>query len=165
MLSKAERVILANQYEIMKALDSEASDYYESKIAILRGGYSRYYGEILDTVDDDFPEEISDEVVNILRMFRSLLFSYQDLSDEEKSDVLQRKISFKGFDGNEEGDHYNFCKYLLNDADSFHELQTSKGYNSHRNTLPGYRRMLRKWEELKKKDNLSFNDINHIVEN
>lgn len=163
MFTKTERLILSNQYQILKALEPEEADYYDEKIKILMGGYAYFYSEISNLVDDDLDEAVSIEVIKILNLYRELYISYSKLSSDEKADIPENKIKFEGFDGNEEGGHYTFAQFMLKDMDRYQELQHTYGYNTHRNVLPEYRRMLSQREKFHNERNLSKDQIAMII--
>lgn len=67
------------------------------------------------------PKEASKEVIDILSMFSALTFSYRNLSD--KTGIEEWKITFNGFDGNNEGDYLAYAKFFMHELDRFEELQ------------------------------------------
>lgn len=163
MLTKAERLILCNQFEILKALKPHDAEYYEDKIKILQGGFARYYGDIINMVYDDMPKHVSDEVIEILNLYRAIYFSYSELPEEDKESIPEEKIQFEGFDGSEEQDHYIFTDYVLKEASGYQELHHNFGYDTHRNVLTKYRNMLDKWNGLGKKNKLNKDEIKMVL--
>lgn len=147
-LTKTERLFLINQFEVLKSLQLEDAGEYENKIKILQEGYTYFYDDIFGFLNDDLPESISEEVILILNMYRAINFSYDQLNDEQREGIPQHRIAFEGFDGNEEYAHYAFAKFVINELAQYEELKNHRGYNTHRNVLPKYRRMLAEWESL-----------------
>ncbi|MGG4219600.1 YfbU family protein [Paenibacillus jamilae] len=148
---------------MLKELNPSDRDYYDPKIEILENGYTPYYDEILGMVQEDLPEHVSNEVFSILNLYRAIHSSYSELDDVEKSDFKETDIRFKGFDMNEEYDHYSFAKYVVEGYLIYQDLQNKSGYNTHRNTLYKYGQMLQVWNELDKKTNLSKDEIKRIL--
>lgn len=146
-LSKAERLILINQYRILEKLyPSEVEDLKLTREA-LESGYTIEYPDI----EDEVPEEIAREVLDVLDMYRAITFGLRKLPDD---DELRKHFSakFRGFDGNEEGPRYGYAHYLVERRGDWPELKGSgDGCNSHSNTLYRYRPMLRAWEQCASK--------------
>ncbi|WP_171654563.1 YfbU family protein [Paenibacillus foliorum] len=162
-LSNVERLVLSNQYKILMDLNPDEVDYYEEKLKIVQNGYTHYYNDLFSEIDEELPEHISQEVVAVLNMYRAINFSYDDLKDDEKQEIPKHRVEFEGFDGNEEPQHYSFCRFVIEDSNRFQELHNKNGYNAHRDVLPKYRRMLIVWEKLGRKTDLSRDEIISLV--
>lgn len=166
-LTKKERLILYNQYEILKSLNPNEKKYYERDQEILINGFKYNYDDLVCGLMDETSEEISQFVIDVLQMYRVLNNSYDKLNDDEKAQIDIYDISFKGFDGNEEIDHYVYAKFYLEKLDKFGELKESKYYavNSHGNMLNGYRKMVSLWKEVKtgRYNNVSLKNMQYII--
>lgn len=149
-LSQVERLMLSNQFKILERLYPEEKEFFEEDRKAIEEGYVIHYKEILDRFvsPDELSEEASREVLDILSMYRSITFSYEDLSIEEKEEFSRKyDIKFEGFDAN---DPYEikllmYTRYFIVDKERFQELLNNKEYpdfNSHRQMLGKYRRML-----------------------
>lgn len=165
-ISKIERLILINQYTILEKLDSDESEMYALNKKVLENGYTRDYGEIVEHLSDELPEIVSEEVWDILQMYRSMNFSYKDLKD--KGSLKEEDIKFKGFDGNNETSYMSYAKFVMHDLDRFDELRDNTGYpsyNSHWPKVDKYRRMLGAWKSVSERYNnkLSLEQINEIL--
>lgn len=167
-LSKKERLVLFNQYEILKRLNPEEASDYDAKQDIVFNGYKYDYDSLIENFEDDMPEYISQIVIDVLQMYRCISNSYYDLSEEEKEAYKKLNTTFQGFDGNEETDYYMYACFLLEKQHLFPEsYQDGKiETNSHWNKLEEYKIMLEKWEKVRasKYDSLSLEDIKYIVE-
>ncbi|MED1559435.1 YfbU family protein [Bacillus paramycoides] len=168
-LSKKERLILANQYEILAKL---AEDDYEKKQFnnlrdIFTSGYSRYYS----LATEHFSDEVSDEeckfVVDVLNMYRDLYYSWYRNKDAHEV-INEKTVLFKGFDLNDEIEvkYYSFYKFLVNDFGRFEEIKEFiaegkiEDFNSH-GSGPSMRQlnlMLSKWQEIKNRDEYNYSD-------
>lgn len=162
-LSTAQRLILFNQFEILKRLSEDEYDekMYQNDMDILLNGFESEYDSLIKGFDV-VPLEICQEVKDILFMFRCLNDSYDNLSDKE--DIDERLVKFRGFDGNEEPDHYAFAKWFINDK-RYCEFKNAE-MNSHSNRLRIYRPMLatfKPYEEASILTNLSAKQIKEII--
>ena len=94
-LTKIERLILSNQYRILEKL--HADDEYEKRsfarfAEIVESGYVSMYRHAMERINDELPEEISEEVLSILDMHKTMLFS---LGEKPNPKDLER-VKFQG---------------------------------------------------------------------
>lgn len=79
--------------------------------------------------------------------------SYERLEDNEKSDDLEHKVMFKGFDANTQHDCYRCVQYILDDL-KLHEIvkNSTSSYNSHSSihTITEYAVQVAKFKEYEK---------------
>lgn len=166
-LTKKERLILYNQYEILKSINPEEAEDYEINQEILINGFKVNYENLIEGFEEETSEEISNFVIDVLQMYRALNNSYDRLNDEGKEQIDLYNISFKGFDGNHETDYYAYAKFYLNQLGRFEELKESEHFeiNSHRNMFSNYRRMVSLWKEVKtgRYDNLTLENMLYII--
>lgn len=159
MLTWAERLILYNQYEILKRLDPEDAEHYDQSQEIVARGYEIFYSDLNGAVfAETLRPEVAREVMEILDMFRAITFSCKRLRYKPKNSSAE----FEGFDGNEESEHFGFAKFLREKQGKWGEL-SSRPENSHRNVLGKYRRMVNAWRNLGKKFELTENEIEQIA--
>ena len=64
-LSKKDRIILHNQYEILKRLDTDNAELYEEYQGILLNGFEYLYDDI-GSLLDEVPCSVSEKVHDIL---------------------------------------------------------------------------------------------------
>lgn len=106
------------------------------------------------------------ETADILSMFRALEAGVERLAEPEKSELAGHHYAkFQGFDGNNDR-HYGVAHTIIKDLDRFDEF-AERGLNSHsQSTLPAYRAMLRRYNEVMEAKNfgpLSADDIRKIL--
>lgn len=152
-LNAVEKVLLHNQYEILRRVDPAQAEEYDLILKCLYAGYDDDLDDLMPDFDQALDMSIRQEVRDILQMFRALSGSY----DQKPAAV------FIGFDGNEESRHYAYARFLLEDRGLWQE---SKGnsYNTHWPVLPDYREMLRVWHELPDQWDLNPEQIAAIVQ-
>lgn len=160
-LTRVERWILSNQFQILKALHPDQADDWESATEVVRSGYELEFESLAAYVyEDGLSEADCRQVVHIMSMFCALKNCYNQLQD--KSGIDQHKLAFEGFSGNEETLHMAYARWLYANR-RFTDLKTSDDFNSHFPSLGGYRRMLRVWESMNKKYELTREDIIQIT--
>jgi hypothetical protein len=162
-MTKMERLILYNQYKILEKLDSREGEAYARCATILERGYTREYSDLFDWMSEELDERVSEEVIEILSMFRALTDAYRNLAD--KSGMDERDINFRGFDGNDESKHFGYASFIIRDKAHFRESRNAgDDLNSHSGTLDRYRSMLRAWSASANQTSLTRDDVFRIVE-
>lgn len=150
-----ERLILANQYEILGKLHND--NYYLDLAENLRDGHEWIYDQKIH-VSPIFSEEESDFVAAILELYEALQDSFDALAD--KGSLTENSVKFPGFDGNNEGDYMGFFSALVKNGQFAHVKANT---NSHMKKINTYKRMLSKWEALEKKHILSLEEIENVL--
>ncbi|MDU6337091.1 MAG: YfbU family protein [Clostridium sporogenes] len=167
-LSKKERLMLWNQYEILKALYPDDIENYEIYQKIVLDGYKYNYENLATWILDETPEEVSKFVFDVFNMFRILNNSFSALKDKEKLEIDKTKLCFSGYDGNEETDYYSYTNFVIDDLKRYEELSEDKNFqlNSHCQMVNTYKKMLNKWVEIRagKYDNLTLEQIKKIID-
>ena len=166
-MTEYERLNLLNQYKILRDLaiargDKDDADRYEELITIVAEGYVGEYGQLTEEFSEEFPKSESELVWNTLSMYRAIQYSYSKIDNPT---ISESDIRFDGFDGNEEIRYYCLCKFILFDLKRFEE-QTENGrvdFNSHSRRCHIYRKMLKKWESLGKRFELSEENIKYLI--
>ena len=181
-LSPTERLILINQYEIIKALivikdqvlnnnstnSKNAIEYLEIKecdknIQILSNGFEGYYADL--TLSTDFSynplsEEECNQIHQILDMYKDLL----------KHTMDKNKCKFNGFDKNQEYKYANYIDFLLQQSLYPNVLHKDMSTFTIGYQMPKYLQMLEKWCSIKSKKENHFNytlteqEIDEILE-
>ena len=101
-------------------------------------------------------EQVVSEVVNILDMWSFLESGYDQLSDEQKEQIVEemgvpgKNIRFPGFDGNNESDYFIVARFLVYEMNRFQSFK-GRELNSHSRCLNGYRRMFMAFEPMRSK--------------
>lgn len=142
-LTDAERLILANQYEILSELRKD--DSYARMADELRDGHEWLYSQYFDQLSPNLPEHEVAHVLTILGIYSDIRDSYAKLAD--KSGVEQHQVEFPGFDGNNESDLLAFSR-ALRKHDRFTETLGEHPKNSHMPTTDIYQRMIAEWRKL-----------------
>jgi hypothetical protein len=149
-LTKSERLILFNQYQILEKLDPENAKDYANAAEIVSSGYTRLYGqELAKMLDTETPPETCEEVTEILDMYRAL-------------NTVKHEV-FPGFDGNNESEHYSYARFMIEDLGRWNEFKKDD-LNSHMGMLYKYRLMLAAWKASPKKHELTPEDCKRILE-
>jgi hypothetical protein len=144
-LTDKERLILANQYEIMSMLDKHSAEYYLLMSETLRAGHKWLYDQYFDVISENLSDDDAQYVLKILGIYSDLRDSYNQL--EDKSDVDEKELSFPGFDGNNESEYLSFAGNLIKHR-RFETTLGKTAKNSHMPTTSIYKRMINCWEEL-----------------
>lgn len=157
-LTKAERLILMNQYSILELLSrafpehcSEGNtinhdpEFYKRASEVMRDGYQLLINTVSHVQDSHLTYEHQKEILDIMTMHEVIQASFNRL--EDKDGLTPEDVEFDGFDGNadESGFAYAFCKFHENHK-PFESINPLK--NSHMPTMGIYRRMLVKYNEL-----------------
>lgn len=166
-LTEYQRLNLVNQYKILRDLaiirkDEFEIEKYDTFVTILTEGYIGEYSNFTEELSNQFPSEESELVWKTLEIYSYIQFSYRKIKHPS---FPETKIYFDGFDGNEEGQYYAFCKFILFTLKRFGEF-TENGrtdFNSHSNRCQKYRAMVNKWEEMGKPYELSEGDIKKLL--
>ena len=153
-LTDTERLILANQFEILGKLKSD-DGYIELADNLSKGHVWLYNTNPL--IRPIFSMEKSSFVVSILELYEVLQDSYAQLSD--KGSLVGTNIEFLGFNGNTVPDFVDFLASLLKSG----QFPNIKNINSRIDRVDVYKNMLNKWEALDNKKKLSQEDIQYIL--
>ncbi|WP_426172452.1 YfbU family protein [Pseudoduganella sp. R-34] len=160
-LTDTERLILANQYEILSKLEEDAG--YARVAAQLRGGHEWLYREAFQWLFPVMPDSDAQFVVTVLDLHRALLFSFNALVD--KGALTSADIAFEGFDGND-GQESTLLRFTraLGEQGRWEELLDGRvGLNSSSRTVPGYQRMIAAWKNMDKPHGMSKEQIETIL--
>ncbi|MDK7537778.1 YfbU family protein [Bacillus paranthracis] len=179
-LSKRERLILANQYDILSRLAEEEYEKkeFEDLRDIFASGYTRYYSLATEHFADEVDQEECKFVVDVLDLYRDLYYS-REHSVEAKDAINESDVLFKGFDLNDEieSKYYSFYKFLVDQLGRYGEIKELmeagriESYNSH-GFGPNMRKlaaMISKRNEIKDRDeynrpnDLTTEEINEIL--
>jgi len=80
----------------------------------------------------------------------------------DKTGIDATELSFEGFDGNNEGRHYAYTLFVINDQGRWAESK-KPDLNSHMPMLDRYRSMLKRWRQSADKHQLSKDDVVRII--
>ncbi|TNC78536.1 YfbU family protein [Janthinobacterium lividum] len=158
-LTNAERLILANQFEILGHMHED-----KEKIRMashLRDGHEFLYRDLLGTVSPEMDKDTTEFVLDTLSMYRAMNHSLIELGID--TDIKKEDVEWPGFDGNNEGSLYFFTRALSSDG-RFDELLGEDGVNSHSPMAYVYQQMLPIWKALgDSRHRLTAAQINEIL--
>jgi uncharacterized protein YfbU (UPF0304 family) len=156
-LSNGEKLILIMLSDLHKKLDIKGeidADFVQSAIfSDNPWGFDWKYGEIIDNDDGDTPKVVRD-VCNYLEMWGCLEASWPKLSKDEKAQIAVNAepfgsdVKFPGFDGNNEIEHMNVARFLVDDLGRFASFKARGDLNSHCPSVETYARMYRVFEAI-----------------
>lgn len=139
-LSDKERLILANQYEILSRLteDEYEKKQFENLKDIFVSGYSRYYSVATEYFSDEVSDDECKFVTDVLSLYRDLYYSREHCKEAQES-IKETEVLFKGFDLNDETEvkYYSFYRFLVEQLGRYEEIKELiasgkiEGYNSH----------------------------------
>lgn len=148
-LTMTERLILCNQFEILKKLYPENENNYETFIRILESGYTCLYSHIsffnMFEIEKDLNNDKYYSLIDILNMYRHINMSIENTKDENVKELLQLHpfyFIFQGFDAN--NDIRFGILYELNKLGKWKEF---KKINSH-GYQPNYDEMVIRYKKL-----------------
>jgi hypothetical protein len=145
-LSDKDRLILANQYEILSKLDQNESESYTQLAKALRDGHKWLYDfSLQNMLSENLSDADAKHVLDIAAIYGNLKDSYNQLSD--KTGIEKRLLDFPGFDGNNEIELLSFAKALVENG-RYSETLGPEVKNSHMPTTELYGRMIAKWKQL-----------------
>ena len=142
-LTDKERLFLANQYEILAALNND--EHLALMAETLKAGHKWLYDQFFDSLSENLPDSQAQHVLTILGIFGDMQASYDNLTD--KSGIDQKTLPFPGFDGNNESELLSFADSLIKHG-RFESTLGKSARNSHMPTTDLYRRMIQRWKEL-----------------
>lgn len=161
-LTNAERLILANQYEILSKLseDKYERQSYEKMSSNLKNGYKWLYEQYFDVVSENLSADASELVIKTLCLYQALHYSYEDLDD--KDGISEHEVKFQGFDGNNETELMGFVR-ALKENDRFIDTIENGHLNSHRPMVNTYKKMVQQWQGFDEEVELTKDQIQQIL--
>ncbi len=150
-LSKKDRVVLVNQFQILKRLDPENRVRYEELIDILTFGYEIFYPKVSEYVSDGMNRKECTLVLEILDIYSMIEFYKRDNPTDQQ--VAEHEWGrFRGFDGLSEPEYVAFARFLIETQGNFAEqlryAASTNRFEWRTPTVPKYRRMIAAWDGL-----------------
>jgi uncharacterized protein len=162
-MNHAQRLILSNQYEILSKLNPEKADYYFRCKTIVEHGYCLQMLE-LEKEFGHLSEETCREVIDTLEMHHAMKVSYENLSEEDRSQIAQSRIEFIGYARGYERELADYVCYLLDVEKRFPDLgKYCAALNSEMTMHDKYERMLDEWRSCPRQYKLSIQEIKNII--
>lgn len=178
-LSKVERIMLVNQFEMLKTSEQSiyGDDYIDRYIEILINGYQNHYDEIFNFISDPMDKQKSEFILELFQMYDGIWKVVNENPDEFDEDD-KYKAGFPGFDGNEPDRDYGYASFLGKHY-NFYDLYEAKGiakadrrfgsFNSHGSeNLNRYERMHEVYKDIIQQKGhwylLTVEDVKNILE-
>lgn len=166
-LTAVERLIIANQHQILELIDAENADNHKlCREAIERGYLEDYYWITNTSILNEPSSDVIDVVRNTLNMFDWL----QRLLGVDDGKNIPSNALFDGFDGNTEDNHFAYMEFFLQGSHGSPRYESlkwtkPKDHNSHAPMVHIYERMLTVWEDLSKDgyDHLTEEDAHKVL--
>lgn len=139
-LAEVERLILANQYRLLSALNKKDAEYYHyaNKILILESGFEDHYHEIFGMLSDPPPPALCANVDAIMNLFDAIYESTKGKPPEQ--------LRFLGFDSNTETEALKYAEFLYHRGGYKY---IPRPHNSHAQMMNAYMRMVKRRKEWK----------------
>lgn len=164
-LTDKERLSFILQLKILQKLEPY-NNTYKDLCEALSQGFTIHYNDLQEEfLDEEMPAEQCRLVLDILEMYRGLIFSAYSLQWKKLE-----KVKFPGFDCNdpEEVRMCAYATYFLEDLQRYDEIRelSNHDYNSHCPMLSQYRKMLLQFKEIpaEKRYSMTEDQINNILE-
>ena len=165
-----QRIIMLMLCDLAKAKSDRETDFEFIEKA-LGGGHHWAIIEMYETMQEPIPKQVVTETRKILDMWRTILYSYSQLSEQGRRN-LQRTVGekeparFSGFDNNEGIRHLMVAEFLVEDLDRFQELKNTELESYSPGSLERHRRMLCKFEAIEPtSEPLSEDQLIHLRTN
>lgn len=165
MLTNVERLTLAKQHAILEKLSSKDEDkrHHNFIYEVLMRGYTDFYNEIFHELKH---ENSFLRVFDIFDMYRDMTFAYRN---SEFESINEEDIVFQGFDGNEEGEYYQFVTFFLEKTNQYSEIKETNDrilstLNSHTPMLNKYLRQTEIWQQHKEGTSTTYLTEDQITE-
>lgn len=156
MFSFAERLILFNQYEILKKLDPDKSNLYGRHQEVVERGFEDLYQE-LGITEATVSAAAAQEMNDILGLFRAIR-----ASSVKAGKTNPDTSKFVGFGPTQPHEQFAYADFLTKILNFPQEVSRSAD-NQPDVQLEKYRKMLRRWDEIGRKRELTTDQIDHLV--
>jgi len=148
-LTLVERQILINQYQILSIeADYQEREMHQRRIEILEKGYTGLYPKVFNSLYEEVPISVYDEIEAVLAMYKLINDSIRSLTAEQRELLLLDSLEFEGFDQNN-GMYYHMMSYLV-DKMGEHSDYRGRELKSHKSSsMIKYHKMLSVYNRLK----------------
>ncbi|WP_439584180.1 YfbU family protein [Dyadobacter bucti] len=149
-ISLIERQMLINQCKILSLLgDEKDKEKSERSIEILEKGYTGLYPKVFNTLYEEVPISVYEEISNIMKMYSRINESIRLMNDEEKEALNISSLEFEGFD-QDSGMYYYMMSYLVDRMDEHPEYKGRELKSHNTSCMLKYNRMLSVYSEFEK---------------
>jgi uncharacterized protein YfbU (UPF0304 family) len=150
-ISLIERMLMAQNFEILAKLNPQEATSYEWRAEVLRSGYEPLYSwlfEYFGQGDQIVTQQEGEYVFEVLHMYDAIAWSIKN-QKLNIPDELKYHAAFPGFDGNEEGKLLGFANHFCADENRYATLKKDGEIpNSHMPTYHIYEPMLAVWKPI-----------------
>ncbi|WP_225865531.1 YfbU family protein [Dyadobacter aurulentus] len=151
-----ERQLLINQCRLLALLgDEKEKEVNEKRIEILEKGYTGLYPKVFNTLYEEVPISVYNEISDIMKMYGRINDSVRLLTDEEKNSLNLSALEFEGFD-EDNGMYYYMMSYLVDRMDEHGEYKGKQLKSHNSSCMVKYNRMLSVFSEYEKTDKFQY---------
>ena len=157
-LSKVERIILANQFRILAALEPDSAIEHQNRADCLQSGYLEQ-ASLERYVEDELAHDVHELVYDTLDMFQAL--------KDAKRKILELKkitIKFPGFDEKKEAKYLAYSRHLIERDVRFSDCAKDGPFATHSEMVETYEKMTKKWRSSSDRFDLDLEDVRRIAE-
>lgn len=154
-----ERQILINQCKILYlSSDEKEREVLERRIEILEKGYTGLYPKVFNTLYEEVPISVYNEISDIMRMYSRINESIRLLPDADKELLNLASLEFEGFD-QDSGMHYYMMSYLVDRMDEHGDYKGRqlKAHNS--SCMIKYGKMLSVFSEYEAQKKVEYSSL------
>ncbi|MDO4626957.1 MAG: YfbU family protein [Pasteurellaceae bacterium] len=160
-MTSTQRLILANQYQLMGLLDPKNAAKYARLERIVKGGFALELKE-LDNEFSDLSEAECRIVLDTLEMYHALQVSYNNLDD--KSALTPHRLQFTGYCAVREKKYLNYLRFITTEQNKYQEfMRCEHGCDSQTPMWDKYNKMLDVWHKCARQYHLSMEEIQNIL--
>jgi uncharacterized protein YfbU (UPF0304 family) len=169
-MTDIERIILINQYKLLKQQVPEDKSYHERCLRILTEGIEYEFDHLKTWFDNEsITEAIGKETEDILYMFSHIRNCIESLDSDTISKNNFNDFGFIGFDKRTQLQYFKCASYLIDYAEHFSEdfaKFDKKQLDSHNySVLTAYRNLLSEYNELMKSNTqLTEKELKHLFD-
>ena len=161
-MTNAQRLILSNQYYLMSQMDPENSAKYQRLQTIVERGYELQMRE-LNKEFGCLTEAECREIIDIMEMYHAMQESNKMLEEDERKEVVQRRLQFLGFDIASEAQIVHYVRFLVDSEGLYPQFdKADHHFNSQMPMLDKYRRMLTTWRNCPRQYHLCATELSQI---
>ncbi len=160
------RMILFQNCLLLEKIDPVNAALYQQQMRIIKEGIVFEYGTVFEQLaqsDECIPQEVSEEVINIVHMFVHIGKSIKEYPS------LQQFCHFIGFNAEDENEwqHAKYAFHYLNHVNAHEDvldLTLFRTMNQKPSCLNDYRKMMQIYTQYKAQDILSGEAVARILD-
>jgi uncharacterized protein YfbU (UPF0304 family) len=149
-LAKTDRLVLINQYMILKLFDRDREDRYSELITTLEEGFEIFFAYVQDQISEEMSPAEGRFVYDVLSIYKCIEFYKRD---NPASGIAHHTwVYFPGLGGKYESEYRTFTLFLIETYKKSTEqgkpIATPQTIDRHAPTLDKYKRMINEWNTL-----------------